>query len=500
MTGFEILCGVVAVLFLFYYYLTSTYNFWKKRGVPGPKPIPLFGNIASVMFSRLSMAQYMREVYKKYKSEPVLGLFIRRQPLLVINDTELIKRVLIKDFTKFSDRGLSFAETAEPLSKHLFFLETKRWRSLRTRLTPVFTSGKLKEMFFMIVDCANNLEKRLETLAVKGDPIDCQELTNRYTVDVIGTCAFGINMNYVSDVETTFRKIGKEFFTVSLAQQLRVSAKNIAPKLYNLLSSILPRPFGTDFFIKSVLTMIQHRKKNNIVRNDFIDTLMDIQAHPEKLENIDVTDSLLAAQAFVFFLAGFETSSTAISNALYELALNQDIQNKLREEINEHNELNNGEWHYENIKAMPILDGVFKETLRIYPSVPFIDRRSVDNYTFEDFKFSIPKDIYVSIPMYGIHNDPDIYPNPDVFDISRFTPEAESKRNPMHYLPFGDGPRNCIGTRFAVFEVKLALIKTIRNYKFDVCEKTTIPYKVDPRALLLAPNHPIILKVTKVER
>lgn len=74
----------------------------------------------------------------------------------------------------------------------------------------------------------------------------------------------------------------------------------------------------------------------------------------------EITDSLLAAQAFVFFVAGFETSSTTISNALYELAQNQDIQDKLREEIKEHEKKNNGEWHYENIKTMPILDGVFK--------------------------------------------------------------------------------------------------------------------------------------------
>ncbi|XP_078037575.1 putative cytochrome P450 6a14 [Augochlora pura] len=499
MTGFEILCGVVAVLFLIYYYLTSTYDFWKKRGVPGPKPLPLFGNVAPVMLSKLSMAQYIREVYRKYKSEPLIGLFIRRQPLLVVNDPELMKTVLIKDFTKFSDRGMTVNEAAEPLSQHLFFLEPERWRPLRTRLSPVFTSGKLKEMFFMIVDCANNLEKRLETVAAKGDPFDCRELTTRFTVDVIGCCAFGINMNTVSEVETAFRRIGKEFFHVSLTRKLRISTKNIAPQLYTLLSHILPYPYGTNFFINSVLDMIEYRKKNNIVRKDFINTLMDIQAHPEKLGDIDLTDTLLAAQAFVFFAAGFETSSTAISNALYELALNQDIQDKLRKEINEHHEINKGEWHYENIKALPILDGVFKETLRIYPSVPFISRRSVDNYTFEDFKFSIPKDVFVFIPMYGVHHDPEIYPNPEVFDISRFTPEEEAKRHPMHYLPFGDGPRNCIGARFALFQVKLGLIKTIRKYKFDVCEETAIPYKVDPDALLLAADHPITLKITKVE-
>ncbi|XP_033326768.2 putative cytochrome P450 6a14 [Megalopta genalis] len=499
MTGIEIFCGIVAVLLLLYYYSISTYNFWKKRGVPGPEPIPFFGNVVRMMFSHLSIGQYMREVYEKYKSEPAIGLFIRRQPVLVLNNPDLIKTVLIKDFTKFSDRGVTINAVAEPLTQHLFALEPERWRPLRTRLSPLFTSGRLKEMFFMIVDCANNLEKHLEKVAVKCDPIDCRDLAARYTMNVIGSCAFGIDMNCMSNEESTFRKVGKEFFANSYMRLIRGRLREITPQLYTLLGRILPHPYGTDFFIDSVLNMIEYRKKNNIVRNDFINTLMDIRDHPEKLGDIELTDSLLAAQAFVFFIAGFETSSSTISNALYELALNQDIQDKLRSEIKEHHEINNGEWHYENIKAMPILDGVFKETLRMYPPVPFITRKSVDDYTFADLKFSIPKGVSVFIPLYGIHYDPDIYPNPETFDISRFMGDAESKRHPMHYLPFGDGPRNCIGARFAVFQTRIGLIKILRNYKVDICEKTVIPYEVNPRAFLLAPNHPITLKVTKVE-
>nr|XP_033326768.1 probable cytochrome P450 6a14 [Megalopta genalis] len=499
MTGIEIFCGIVAVLLLLYYYSISTYNFWKKRGVPGPEPIPFFGNVVRMMFSHLSMGQYMREVYEKYKSEPAIGLFIRRQPVLVLNNPDLIKTVLIKDFAKFSDRGVTINAVAEPLTQHLFALEPERWRPLRTRLSPLFTSGRLKEMFFMIVDCANNLEKHLEKVAVKCDPIDCRDLAARYTMNVIGSCAFGIDMNCMSNEESTFRKVGKEFFTNSYMRLIRGRLREITPQLYTLLGRILPHPYGTDFFIDSVLNMIEYRKKNNIVRNDFINTLMDIRDHPEKLGDIELTDSLLAAQAFVFFIAGFETSSSTISNALYELALNQDIQDKLRSEIKEHHEINNGEWHYENIKAMPILDGVFKETLRMYPPVPFITRKSVDDYTFADLKFSIPKGVSVFIPLYGIHYDPDIYANPETFDISRFMGDAESKRHPMHYLPFGDGPRNCIGARFAVFQTRIGLIKILRNYKVDICEKTVIPYEVNPRTFLLAPNHPITLKVTKVE-
>lgn len=73
-------------------------------------------------------------------------------------------------------------------------------------------------------------------------------------------------------------------------------------------------------------------------------------------------------------------------------------------------------------------------------------RQSLEDYTFESINLTIPKDTRIFIPIYAIHRDPDIYPNPEVFDINRFSKEAEATRHPMHYLPFGDGPRNCIGT------------------------------------------------------
>lgn len=499
MTGIEIFCGIVAAVLLFYYYSVANYNFWKRQGVLGPKPVPLFGNVAPIMFTKMSVGDCMQSIYKRYKAEPIVGIFIRRKPSLLIIDPELIKTILIKDFAKFANRGVNVNEVAEPLSQHLFALEPKRWRPLRTRFTPVFTTGRLKEMFGMIVECVNTLEKHLGTLVAKGDPIDCRELAAKYTTDVIGYCAFGVNMNCMSNEESKFREVGREFFSTSFRRVLRGRLKDAIPKLYTLLGYVLPYSYGTEFFMNTVLSVMEHRKKNNIVRNDFINTLIETQAHPEKLGDIELTDSLLASQAFVFFLAGFETSSTTISNALYELALNQDIQDKLRDEINEHYEINNEEWHYENVKRMPVLDAVFKETLRKYPPLTVLNRKSVESYTFENMKVSIPKDTAIIIPVYGIHTDPDIYPNPDVFDIDRFTDEAVSKRHPMHYLPFGDGPRNCIGARFAVFQSKIGLIKIIRGYKVDVCEQTAIPYKHNPGAFFLAPAHPITLKVTKIE-
>lgn len=110
MGPFEILCGILAVILTLYYYFTSTFDFWKSRGIPGPQPVPLFGNVKDVMLARKAMSDHLMEIYKNYKDEPVIGVFARRTPILVVKDPDLIKDILIKDFSSFADRGLTVHE------------------------------------------------------------------------------------------------------------------------------------------------------------------------------------------------------------------------------------------------------------------------------------------------------------------------------------------------------------------------------------------------------
>ncbi|XP_011704424.1 PREDICTED: probable cytochrome P450 6a14 [Wasmannia auropunctata] len=497
---FEILCGITALIFAVYYFFTSTYDFWTSRGVRGPRPIPGFGNLRDVILTNISAGNYVTDLYNNYKDEPLIGLFARRTPILVVKDLDLIKDVLIKDFSKFADRGLSTYERAEPLSLHLFSLESKRWRPLRMRLSPVFTSGKLREMLSLISECADHLVQYMEKVVSKDDLIECRELTAKYTTDVIGSCAFGIDMNALSNEDSEFRKIGRKIFNPSWTHMLRIRIREVFPWFYNMLGYILPQTEFTKFFVRVITENIDYREANNITRNDFVDTLRELKKHPDKLGNIELTDSLLASQAFVFYIAGFETSSTTISHALYELALNQNIQDKLREEIDEAYARHGGDLIHDNIKQMIYLDKVFKETLRKYPPGIFLMRQSTSSYTFNGTRVSIPEKQRIWIPVYAIHQDPNIYPKPDVFDPERFNDEAVQSRHPMCYLPFGDGPRNCIGARFAIYQSKVGLVKMLRNYKVETCEKTLIPYISNPRAFVLSPKGGIYLKMIKINQ
>ncbi|XP_026675117.1 cytochrome P450 6A1-like [Ceratina calcarata] len=431
----EIVCGLILLLLFFYYRAVKSFQFWKERGIPGPEPMFLFGNVLPVFMGLISLGDHVTKYYEQYKHLPVFGMFIRSNRVLVVNDPDIIQTILVKDFSKFANRGIALNESMEPLSQHLFLLEPKRWRPLRTRLSPTFTSGKLKEMFSMIIECSNTFEKYVDSLIANGNNIDVREVCARFTTDVISSCAFGLDTNAMSGENNKFREIGKTFFNMSLVQRIKIQLREGLPTLYTLLGYILPRDDMTQFFTKVVNDVIDYRRKNNVVRQDFIHTLMDLQDHPEKL-SISMT-----------------------------------------------------------------LKNLFKQTLRKLPPITVIMRKSCEDYYFESLKLSIPKGTRIFIPTYAIHRDPEVYPNPEVYDISRFTEEAVKARHPMHYLPFGDGPRNCIGARFAIFQTKIGLIKVIKNFKVDVCEQTQIPFINDPRMLFLSPKDgKLILKLTKLEK
>lgn len=282
----EILAGFAILFLVLYYYVTMTFDFWSSRGIPGPKPIPVLGNFKKILLNTLSLGDYLTEEYHKFKNEPMFGIFARRTPVLVVRDPEYIKDILIKDFTSFSDRGMTIHEKIEPLSQHLFSLEPARWRPLRTKLSPVFTSGKLKEMFYLLIECADHFEQYLKRYMEKNSVIECRELSAKFTTDVIGVCAFGLQMNSLGDEDSEFRKYGRKIFEPTFTKTLKFRIREGAPWLFRLLGPLMYDHDLNDFFINTMVQTMDYRKKNNIRRNDFVDLLMKIKDNPSEIGDI----------------------------------------------------------------------------------------------------------------------------------------------------------------------------------------------------------------------
>lgn len=207
--------------------------------------------------------------------------------------------------------------------------------------------------------------------------------------------------------------------------------------------------------------------------------------------NKKLDEEEVIAQAVTFLMAGYETTATALTYATYELALNPDVQDKLCDEVNA--SLNsNGHIDYEVLCRLPYLDAVISETLRHHSPAVKGSRVAAQEYKVGNTGITMFPGQQVDIPVYAIHHDEKFYPNPFQFDPERFMPHNRDKLVPYTYLPFGGGPRNCIGMRFSLLESKLTLAQLVRRFKFFRCSETDVPLSIDPKALLSVPKRAIV--------
>ncbi|XP_037952484.1 probable cytochrome P450 6a13 [Teleopsis dalmanni] len=422
-------------------------------------------------------------------------LFIRRTILIL--DLELIKNVLIKDYEYFPNRGTYYNEKDDPISASIMHLDYEKWRNMRVKLTPTFTSGKMKFMFPTVVDVATQLVEVMRDAHESGSfemGIEFEDIIARYAVDVIGSVAFGLNCNSLKNPEAEFKKMGEKGFPCK-HNWLVHSFMNSYPNLARKLGVKYHFDDVGEFFLRIVRETVTYREKTGTQRKDFLNLLID-------LKNSDTADPItmeqITAQAYVFFTAGFETSSCTMSFCLYELALNQMVQNKLREEIMEVLARYKGKFTYEAMNEMKYMEKVLNETMRKYSIVPFTLRRAIKDYVIPNTNHVIEKGMDVVIPIDALHYDPEYFPNPEVFDPERFSASEVEKRNSMSYIPFGDGPRICIGIRFSRLVIMIGLVMILQNYRILPTKKTEIPLQFSLRKFFMGSRNGIYLRTEKI--
>lgn len=446
--AFYICAALVTVIFYsFYYFMKKKYSYWYSKGVKGPTPLPIVGNFLTVMLQKESATEYVKSVHLKYKGEKLVGLYRGFKPVIVVRDPDLIKQVLIKDFHIFRDRGVSASSSR--LSANLFGAEGETWRILRQKLTPVFTSRKLKEMVPLMQQCVDKFLKYVDYLVENNVEHEIRSLTSKYTLEVIGSCAFGLDLDACKDEENEFSIMAKKIFTPTTYARFLVLLDMIIPgvrKLFTTSTEI------QEFFLGLVRNVIREREGKLAVRKDFMDLMIELREQgklsrrsDDGISEIELDDYVIAAQALVFYSAGFETSAASMSFLFHELALNPDIQDRMYNEVCKVYEKYNGQLTYDSLKELPYLDMVFEETLRKYSVAGILLRKTLETYTFPGTNVTIPEGTPVMISANGLHADPEYFPNPSKFNPENFSPENKEKIPQCAYMPFGEGPRNCIG-------------------------------------------------------
>ncbi|XP_055852794.1 probable cytochrome P450 6a20 [Episyrphus balteatus] len=474
-----------------YLFVKRRFSYWNRREIPHDKPCFPGGNVKP----NCHINESIRQNYFKFKETgPFGGFFMNLQPAVVVYDLDLIKNILVKDFHNFTERGLFHNEKDDPLSGNLFRLDETKWKHFRSQLSPSFSGIRMKDMFLTIVSIGQNLVETFDDIVdVPSTVVEMNEIIARYVTDVNGNCVFGLDCNSLNDKNADFFRTVKDMPGLKLHSKLVSILISSFPKLAQKLRMRITHEDLHNFFLRIVRETIKYREKNSVKRNDFLNLMIE-------LKNIDADLSLgkIAGQTFAYFFAGYENSTAAIGLTLYELALNEDIQDKLRAEIVNRMEKHRQRLTFECMMEMKYLKKVVKESLRKYPIVPFLLRLAKNDYPTSDPKYTIPKGTIVIIPTDAIQNDPDVYVDSEQFDPERFRPEEVQLRNTTTWLPFGEGPRHCIGLRFAKMQIYVALILLLKNYKFYSCLKTKNPVEWDPKKKVLGAKDGIFLHVEHI--
>ncbi|KAL3280009.1 hypothetical protein HHI36_017517 [Cryptolaemus montrouzieri] len=494
-------------ILIIYIYFKHSYKYWKSRGVPQLNPSFPFGDMADVIFRRQNMGDKIRDIYSyaRQRGDKYVGLYFFSRKAFLPIDPVLIKNILTKDFNSFHDRGIYYDEKDDPLSAHLFSLAGPKWKNLRAKLTPAYSPKQLRGMFDIIMNCGLQMNEIIEETTNNGGPIEIKEILARYTTDVIGSCAFGLECNTMRNPNAEFRRMGRRAFTQTVGDVLKMIVIRSFPPLAKTLGIGVFSKNVTDFFRRVVRETIEYRESKNLNRNDFLQLLIQLKNNgrlegSEEKPGTALTMDEAAAQAFIFFLAGFETTSTTSSFALLEMAMNYGVQEKARKEIENAMNRHGGVINYEAIQEFTYLDMIVQETMRKYPPAPVFLRKCTESYKIPDTDIVLEKGLSVLIPAYGMHKDPEYFPNPDEFDPERFNEENRAKIWDYTYIPFGDGPRLCIGMRFAMIQVKIALSLMLKNYTFRLNSRTKLPITMEKKGIILAPIGGIWIDFTEINR
>lgn len=510
----------VVLLALLKWYSTSAFSRLEKLGIRHPKPSPFIGNLT---FFRQGFWESHMELRKQYG--PLSGYYLGRRMIVVISDPDMIKQVLAEKFSNFTNRMATGLES-KPVADSILFLRDKRWEEVRSVLTSAFSPKKLNKLTPLISQACDLLLAHLERYAESGDAFDIQRCYCCYTTDVVASVAFGTQVNSSEEPEHPFVKHCRRFFAFSVPRLILVLILSF-PSIMVPLARILPnkkRDEVNGFFNKLIRNVIALRDQQAAEerRQDFLQMVLDLRhsAPSVGVENFDIvrqafssakgcpanpsqphlprplskplTVDEVVGQAFLFLIAGYEIITNTLSFVTYLLATNPDCQEKLLREVDDFSKKHPSPEHCSLQQGLPYLDMVLSETLRMYPPAFRFTREAARDC--EVLGQRIPAGTVLEVAVGALHHDPKHWPHPETFDPERFTAEAQRLQQPFTYLPFGAGPRSCLGVQLGLLEIKLTLLHILRKFRFEACPETQVPLQLESKSAL-SPKNGVYIRI-----
>ncbi|GAC1453793.1 MAG: cytochrome P450 [Ktedonobacteraceae bacterium] len=430
---------------------TSNTPMKQIKPVPRITELPLVGSLSKHTKDRLSL--YLRVAQQ---CGDVGSFHFGPFRVVFFNTSENVHRIFVEHANDF-DKGAAIHNTFRPVvGNGIFISEGDFHRRQRKLMAPSFQPRHIVNYADTMVHYGELIQQdwhEAETIDVS------QEMTN-LTMSIIGKVLFD------TDVFTETEELGAAMTTTlshvshSLSQLFPIPLSWPTKRNRNTQQAIA-------VLRSRIHKLIEERRADSQDRNDFLSVLL----HSKDEDGSHMNEEQVIDEALTLFGAGHETTATALAWVWYLLASHPDIYKKVQEEVD--TVLQGRAPTYADLARLPYCLQVFKETIRLYPPAYVISRAPLHNVNIDGYVVHKGKDI-VFVSPYTIHRRPDYFPEPEKFDPERFMPENEKKLPRYAYMPFGAGPRVCIGNHFAMMEGHLLLSTLAQRIEFALVPDQTI--------------------------
>lgn len=443
--GLVIIVSALLCVFL----IRRQFNYWERKKIAFIQPSIPFGNLKAVVKTEKSMGDAINDLYHQ-TNKPFIGIYLLFRPAILVRDPELVKHVLVTSFSHFHDHGVFCDVENDPMSANLFSLSGAEWKALRSKLTPAFSSGKLKVIFHTVQANGQKLQLHLEKSIADKNVVELKDLCSRFVVDVIGSTIFGVESNSINHRDDGLFRIGRQLAgsRTKFLDGVRVLGSFLCPSLMKFLRIKSLPAYVSNYMLDLVKKTIEYRESNEVAPNDLMQLLLNLRntgsvdgSSLQSGKSLSVEE--IASNIFLFYIAGSESSSSTISFCIHEISQNVNLMAEVVTEIDKVLKKYNGEVTYEGIMEMRLVEKCAYETMRKYPGLPIMNRICTKDFPVPDSNVVIKKGTAVIIPVLGMQTDPENFPDPMKFDPYRFDGQNADCKNA--FFPFGDGPRNCIG-------------------------------------------------------
>ncbi|XP_039441587.1 cytochrome P450 4c3-like [Culex pipiens pallens] len=441
--------------------------------------------------------------HRRFGNDLIAQSFLN-QPSLQVTSPEVVEQIIN---TRTINKSQIYDFMKPWINEGLLTAVGKKWAQRRKIITPAFHFKILEEFLGTFNQQAEVLVDKLREQVGQGD-FNIYKYITLCTLDVISETAMGVKINAQDNPDSSYVKAVKEMADLilrrlfSALREFRwlfpfLKMAKQQKRLLNVLHSF------TDSVIVTRKNQLENESAQLITQKKLeesdiygkrkltlLDLLLNVSIDGHPLSNPDIRE-----EVDTFMAAGHDTTTSALSFGAYHIARNPAVQQKLYDEMVQvlGPDFKNTILTNSMLQDLKYLDMTIKEILRIHPSVPIIGRMSTSDMTINGTK--LPTGIEVIIFIYAMHNNPEVFPEPDRFDPDRFNEENSAKRHPYAYIPFSAGARNCIGQKYALLEAKTILVKLLGSYRLLPCDPgNTVRIKSD---ITLRPVNGAFVKIVE---